>query len=927
MRPASLGMDVRMPASPWNSTVRCVACAALWGLGTPALAGDPIVLVGGPPVVADGQNTAVVQIWSPAIGPETKIAVKGAPLVGVPAVDGGDFASFRITPPAAAVAGELQLKVKVSSAEGKGTAVLRVPVVPPDRGEIGIAFDLTQLRHGIDNAVSIRLTMPDGPREAGSQSLEVHSSIGVIDTVTAEEGGKTFLARWRPPKDLEGSQMAVFAVVDKAAPDRVMGTAAYPVLVKKPIELPVASGSSAVLTIGERQFGPLPAGPNGRVRFDVERDPRQTVGRLRIIAADGGITESSVELAFGEGPRFTFVPPPVGALADAEQVVKVTVVAINPDGTPWTGKAPEVKVDRGSVSAVVAASRAGRFVVTYQPDAAPGEVSFTASLDGRSVSRTMDLVAPAQLEARSGAFDPPLLEGTVRDATFTVTGAAPGAVMVGGGAARGRLFGAGPYTQAVRLDGASAQMVAHGGPAVTATGRPVTRLFLWTAERTVQADAVSMVPFVVAAIDDQGQPVPDVELSLTVPVGTGSLPEQVTTGADGLASGLYTVGNQVGPVTLRVAGAGVHTAAPLFLEGAGYTGGELKVTGDTRTLADREQWMSAVAVARTGRPFPAAQPAIAPMTGADIARLEAERKAQEKAARIAARTPPPAPASAPAPAPAPESAPATADADSVAEDASEADAASEAPPASPRPARERPATGGGAASVLARLGAPPPDGLGRSELRVAAHIGAMPRTYEATSEGEGSVPGGAALFETPGLNAPSLDLRGFKWFGTFGAEGRYRYVSQTLAVPFKEDPVQIGGSEVLLGGRMRGALQPGLTWQVGTGFHYQSMSAFVVADDGLTEAEQALAGVRLAGAVTLDRGPFFASNELSGTFSLSPSVLQNELTLGYEVVENISIQGMYALTLRGATVTEDEAEIEVSETIQGYFLGVAYTLP
>ena len=74
-------------------------------------------------------------------------------------------------------------------------------------------------------------------------------------------------------------------------------------------------------------------------------------------------------------------------------------------------------------------------MVTYQPDAVPGEVSFTASLDGRSVSRTMDLVAPAQLEARSGAFDPPLLEGTVRDATFTVTGAAPGAVMVGGGAA------------------------------------------------------------------------------------------------------------------------------------------------------------------------------------------------------------------------------------------------------------------------------------------------------------------------------------------------------------------------------------------------------------------------------------------------------------------------------------------------------------
>jgi hypothetical protein len=177
------------------------------------------------------------------------------------------------------------------------------------------------------------------------------------------------------------------------------------------------------------------------------------------------------------------------------------------------------------------------------------------------------------------------------------------------------------------------------------------------------------------------------------------------------------------------------------------------------------------------------------------------------------------------------------------------------------------------------------------------------------------------------MNAPSLDLRGFKWFGPFAAEARYRYVSQTLAVPFKDDPVQIGGSEILLGGRMRGALVPGLTWQLGTGFHYQSMSAFVVGDDGLSEAEQALAGVRMAGALTLDRGRVFVTNELAGTFSLSPSVFQADLILGYEVTQNISVQGMYGFTFRGATVEEDETEIKVVESLQGLFLGVAYTLP
>ena len=881
------------PAVPGRVAMPLLA-AALW-LPTAALAGDPIVLVGGPPVVADGQNSTTVQIWSPAIGPDAKIGVKGAPLVGEPKVDGGDFASFEVTPPLATEAGDLVLKVKVTSGEGKGAATVRIPVVPPDRGDVGLAFDPPLFRHGVDNAVSIRLTPPPGPRALDARSLEVHSSIGVIDTVTAEDGGRTFVARWRPPKEMNGSQMALFAVVDTAAPDRVMGTAAYPVVVKKALELPAPAGTTAVLTVGERQFGPLPSGPGGKVKFDVERDPRVSVGRLRIVGADGAVTESDVELAFGEGPRFTFVPPPVGALADAGETVQVTVVAVNPDGTPWTKKPPAVAVDRGTVSGVSAAQKAGHFVVSYTPDTTPGTVTFTASLDGQSASRSMQLVAAADREARVGTLAPETLEGSARDAELRIEGAAPGGVYAEGGTLRGRLSGSGPYTQAVRLDASDAQMVVRAGPPVQASGRPVTRLFMWTGERTVQADAARQVPVVVVAVDDQGQPVPNVELALSVAVGTGTVPEALTTGADGLAAGLYTVGNQVGPVTLAAEGAGVRTATPVFLEGAGYTGAELSITGDSGTLSDRQAWVDAVAVARAGRPFPAAQPAVAPMTGADIARLEAEKKAQERAAKKASRAP-------------------AGTAGSTASASAKSDSGSGGAKA-------------GGPDALSFLGPAPADGLGRSDLRISAAIGAMPRDYTAESEGDGSVPGGEASFTTPGLNAPGIDVRANKWFDTVGAEGRVRYVSQQLSVPLSDEPVQVGGLELLLGARARGPILPGLTWQLGGGFHAQSLSAFTLSELEIQEAQQTLNGVRLAGGATLDRGAFYAATEVAGSFTLDPSSFQYDLVLGYEVTPGIAAQLLYSYTQRGVTVTEGDASIDVSESLNGIFVGVAYVLP
>ena len=877
-----------------------------WRMGAVALllpvsvarAGDPIVAVGGPPIVADGQTPATVQVWSPAIGTEAKVSVKGAELVGEPRVDGNDFLTFEVVPPAVSEAGELQLKVKLSSDDGKGAATLRLPVVPADRGTLAVTFDPPMFRHGVDNAVSIRIRPPPGPRSLDAQTVEVHSSIGIIDTVTAEEGG-TFVARWRPPRELVGSQMALFAVVDAAAPDRVMGTAAYPVVVKKALELPAPAGATALLTVGDRQFGPLPVGPSGKVKFDVERDPRVSVGRLRVVSADGAISESNVELAFGEGPRFTFVPMPVGALALPSEKVQVTVLVVNPDGSPWTGKPPGVAVDVGTVSGVVAAKQPGHFVVSYTPVDQPGTVTFTATLEGQSASRTMKLVPPAGRDGRSGSGEPEFLDAGARDGAFAILGAAPGAVVASGGSLRGALSGSGPYSQSVRLDKADQPMVVRAGPAVTPTGRPVTRLYLWTRESTAQADGVRQIPLVVVAEDDQGQPVPGVELALSVSVGTGSVPASLTTGADGLAAGFYTVGNQVGPVTLSAEGAGVRTAAPIFLEGAGYSGDLMAVSGNSQAINDRKKWMESVAVARIGGPFGAPQPAVAPMTAADLARLEAEKKAQEKAARQAARTP------------VVEAPVATESTEEGAPGGSEA--ASAEGGSAPAAAPENTVTIASAPSSQA------------DSLSVGFHVGTMPRSYNAIGD---AVPAGETEFQTPGLNAPGFDARARKWFAKVGAETRIRYVSQTVDAPTVDDAIQVGGTDFLLGGLYRYPFRDALEYRFGAGFHSQPVSSFSFSQEGIEDSSQTLKGARVSSGIGADLDVITVDAEFGfSLYGLGAAAKQVDAVVAYPLRPNLSAQLVYTYTNRTALFAEDESTTIVQETMNGVFVGLGYTLP
>ena len=48
-----------------------------------------------------------------------------------------------------------------------------------------------------------------------------------------------------------------------------------PVTVKRSVSFDVKPGSSNVLKVGSRSYGPLVAAPSGKVAFDIDLDPRE----------------------------------------------------------------------------------------------------------------------------------------------------------------------------------------------------------------------------------------------------------------------------------------------------------------------------------------------------------------------------------------------------------------------------------------------------------------------------------------------------------------------------------------------------------------------------------------------------------------------------------------------------------------------------
>lgn len=858
--------------------MRLSACLLALAWSSPALAG--VALVPGPPLPGDGETLSTVRFY---VDSGARVRVKAdAGKVGTVTVGEDGVVTVQFTAPAVIAAGKVAFKVS----GGGEDATIDVPVAPPLSGGIELTFDPPVLASTGTATVRIKPTRVS-PVGNEARRFQLVASTGTLDPAVPAGDG-TWVARYTPPKGLTAPIPVVVAVADAAAPTVVYGQAVLPVTVKRNLTIDAKPGSSNVLQIGSRRYGPVVAAPSGKAAFDVELDPREPQAGLQSVNPDTSTDERKVPLPVTAKAQIAFLPGTPVVPADPQKPLAVRFVAVGSDGTPLTATAPRIVATRGTIEP--ARWENGLYVANFTPPATAGEAVLSVEAEGVKVDKRIQVVGT--LPTISVTSDPPFLDAKattfqvvarVKDASGTsLPGRVPafgatGATIVGAPKDNGD----GSYTTSWKLAQGSASAMVWASPSgVDATGLPAARLVAWTSTAVVTPGGQAQL--VVVPVDALGLPVPNVDLRLGVPKGDGTLPPTAKTDARGIARVTYKAGSASGLGGLRIEGAGLVTELPIF-QGADGVGPALAPSGDPASEALRLRWQAAapeVWVARGAPPPPVvvAAPAAPTATG---------------------------------PAPTVVQAPAA---------TGPAPAAPAAPRASARPAKAPRATSSDA----------PP------QLRVGGALLNSRGGYTQESDGGAQLVGEASFDAPPagfwGLAASAAYLPMDAEWGRLGVDVRARA---------QLEPFEILGSsyvnlqrDVVLGALYRRQLAGPLGVQGSLGAHYTTGVVFWYSDAQLTEAElvnKPVYGGRLGAAATLDVGPVAAVVELAETFAPYPVDTHAEALLDIAVSDAPTALRLGATwdrrSMRFETDLDEGGEASVLQKQWSILAGVSVAIP
>ncbi len=947
---------------------------------TVAFAGAVSILPG-PPVVADGKSTATVRIYAPGVQGTDRVRVDPADGRLASAEIGADSViTVNLLPPLLKAPKDLALRVKIQGAALAVDETLQLPMVPPYAGTLKVTFDPPEFVAG-NTGVLVRVT-PDAstPQSAEARRMLGTASAGTLDAFVAAGDG-TYVARWTPPAGLTKSRSAIIAVADAAAPDKVIGWAALPVLVKQSVTLEAPPQSSNLLFVGDRQYGPLTASPAGTVAFDVELHPGKPAARLQSIGPGSARQENPVELPVDDYGRVVFFPVPSVLPADPDAKLTVYFAVTKKSGEPLSNAAASVRASAGLIAPATATSRPGVYQAVFTPTEQPSDVILTAEVEGHKAEAKLRVV-PA-LPSVSLSADPEELPKNVTSTTVTarvkdargsgIVGRAP-ELTITGGKALGKAVDNkdGSYTTRVGLTSKDGYMLITADPPIDASGLTPARLVMWAARGAIPANGSETMAVTVAALDAFGMPISGVKVKLAVPVGDGTLPPEATTNAKGLARVTYRGGSQPGPVTLRADGAGLWTQTLVFQQGPGAIPPAPVPTGSPEYVSALMAWQGAapalvvskegtVPVAKAGPPAVVTMSTVPPYTTPGAAILVVVRVSD--AAGLASLkqkltvTPSLGKAGAitdngdgsytfPLQLPAGQDGPVTINVGAGAAQGSvvlPTLATMSAAPAQPA------ASGGtqtsGEPVRLRDPGSPrqprPPKanrqsgGLDGRWARFDLSIGTVARKYdlEVPEPTDTMDVPDEAKFETNALfGAPGLDVGALMWPGN-------QAIGVDLDFRGYTDRVEVGGDKYSQLGwsfhasaRYRGEIPvAGLHWYGMGGVHRFNGLIFRYADDARTEAElltKGLWGARLGGGVTFERDPIYLDLQLAETFAPWPVDTFLGFEFGYDLANQVSVRASYGVDLRSMTfaVGEDETavEVKIKDQERPIMVGVGY---
>lgn len=507
-----------------------------WGL---AEASEPIVEVVAPAgVLHPGRSTPIFVAVAPAPGAAPQVQVSAGSLVYGGTVGPGIWA-YQLVPP---VKGN---GVGVQVILGERVHDVRLPIRVPGPSRLELPDRIDGLARG--GEVVFRVTGHDLPPP---EALQVVVGEGRVLSVRAVDGALEVRIQ---PEDSPFPRAFPVGVRDQRREQQpawsLVRLRARPV-----VPLHSEPGSTVVLTVGGRTYGPHIADDEGAVTIPVDQFPGETVAHAIVLDDLGNETRTDLPLAASAHP--ILVAFPTGEIVPGAPPPLVWLHAVGADGARVVGPAPACRTP--AVDLPVREVSRGRWLLAV-PEAVETELDHVRVVCtlGEHVAHSFRVPAatgvpdrlklrvwPTDLRADFPAAELRVVLEDARGERLPVEG-----VRVRAG--RGDVVLEHVDERVARGEYVGTAAVAAGRDVVTAVyeaphpGHFVSQLELAWGDVPPGPDA--MVQVHARALDPCRQPVPEVLIELDA--GAASL--TVPTGPDGWASATVPLPDTPGPVVLR----------------------------------------------------------------------------------------------------------------------------------------------------------------------------------------------------------------------------------------------------------------------------------------------------------------------------------------------------------------------------------------
>lgn len=490
-------------------------------------------------------------------------------------------------------------------------ASYKLPVRPPAATGMTIIANPPRIVLGQDGEGSISFVLENAAGNANASDIAVRTSVGELQNLTHLGDGR-FTARFIAPK-VNYPQLAVITATDLRDPDRVHGRVALPLQGKTDYPVQATAGSSVVLRIGGREYGPVQATATGRAAVPVVVPPG-VQSATKVEVREGQTVEEELDLRVPETRRISMLPLPRAVPADGTTAVPVRVAVFTPDGRPDTTARVAFTTTGGSVGeathlgeGIYQALLTPRFSNTAQT------AELTASITGSSVQvDTIDLrMVPARPQTVTLRAQPERLN---KDATalrlFAKVLGANGqgldsrelALTVAGATVKDGVqdLRNGDY----RVD-FSATANANVDVVATVrnppTGNPLQHVLLFPQTDVAPNDGAATTRISVVTVDAWGFPVPNTDVQLKIETGDGQVQPSVRTNDSGIGQVFYSSGTGAGMVRIR-ARAGNRTGAVALIQGPpAVAGASVPPAGTAEAIALTQAWEGLVVPLRIPR--------------------------------------------------------------------------------------------------------------------------------------------------------------------------------------------------------------------------------------------------------------------------------------------------------------------------------------